>query len=50
MLFPTSDKPRAARRCGGGIWKEKKVRLQRGQREIMANETLFRVSLYVPWK
>lgn len=41
MLFPMSDKPRAVRSCDGGTGKKWKVRLQRGQREVIGNETLF---------
>lgn len=49
-LFPVSDKPRAARSWGGGIQTKEKARLQRGQRQVRGNETLFCVSLYVQWK
>lgn len=41
MLFPTSDKARAVRSCGGGAGKKEKVRLQRGQREVLEKEALF---------
>lgn len=41
MLFPMSDKPSAVRSCDGGTGKKWKVRLQRGQREVIGNETLF---------
>lgn len=51
MLFPTSDKARAVRSCGGGAGKKEKVRLQRGQRKVLEKEALFFFFCKsAPWK
>lgn len=53
MLFPASDKARAVRSCGGGAGKKEKVRLQRGQREVLEKEALFFFFFFcksAPWK
>lgn len=46
MLFPTSDTPRAVRSCGRDARKKEKVRVQRGQREVMENKTLVYICMH----